>query len=68
VPDLEDVMPLAETRRQHEVAVCPPPGEYAGNEDRWELDCDVCGYIGAADSEEEAWAIAESHSACSRSA
>ncbi len=61
MPDLEEIHPLEEVRREHEVAVCPPPGEYAGNEHRWELDCDVCGYIGAADSEEEAWELVSRH-------
>lgn len=50
-----------ETRRPHEVAVCPPPGEYAGNENRWELDCDVCGYVGSGATEAEAWAMASRH-------
>lgn len=62
MPDLERATPLEETRRQHEVAVCPPPGEYAGNEDRWELDCDVCGYIGSGATETEAWEMAARHS------
>lgn len=50
------------SRRTHEVSVCPPPGEYAGNEDRWELDCDVCGYIGSGATEAEASKMAGRHS------
>lgn len=61
MPDLERTTQI-EVPRQHSVAVCPPPGEYAGNEDRWELDCDVCGYVGAGATEAEAWEIAVRHS------
>ena len=62
MPELEHV-PMARPRKNaHEVAVCPPPGEYAGNENRWELDCDVCGYIGAAGCEWKAREMADRHS------
>lgn len=45
----------------HEVDVCYPPGQYEGNEERYELECNVCDYIGAADTAEEAQAIARLH-------
>ena len=61
MPELEDVARREARRSGHEVAIAPPPGEYAGNEHRWELNCDVCDYIGAADSEEEAWAMVDRH-------
>lgn len=40
---------------------CSPPGEYAGNEDRWELDCDVRGYLGSGAPEAEAEEMAFRH-------
>jgi hypothetical protein len=49
--------------RSHRVAVAFPPGEYEGNEHRYELECDVCDYVGAADTMEEAQAIARLHEA-----
>ncbi len=45
----------------HRVTVWYPPGEALGNEERYELECDVCDYIGAADTAEEAQAIARLH-------
>ena len=54
VPELEHAVAIQARRNDHEVAIAPPPGEYAGNEDRWELDCDVCGYIGSGATEAEA--------------
>ncbi len=47
----------------HKVTVWYPPGELAGNEERYELDCDVCGHIGAAQSLDEAEAQARLHEA-----
>jgi hypothetical protein len=46
---------------KHTVFVGYPPGQYEGNEDRFELECDVCDYIGAADTLEEGQAIARLH-------
>lgn len=48
---------------KHSVFIASPPGQYEGNEERFELECDVCDYIGAADSSEEAQAIARLHEA-----
>jgi hypothetical protein len=48
---------------KHSVFVANPPGTYEGNEDRYELECDVCDYIGAADTAEQAQAIARLHEA-----
>ncbi len=48
---------------KHSVFVANPPGTYEGNEERFELECDVCDYIGAADTAEEARAIARLHEA-----
>jgi hypothetical protein len=42
---------------KHDVTICDPPGQYEGNEDRLEVECDLCDYIGAADTKEEAEAI-----------
>ena len=49
--------------RKHTVFVAYPPGQYEGNEERFELECDVCDYIGAADTLEEGQAIARLHEA-----
>ncbi|MDQ4144887.1 MAG: hypothetical protein M3198_14340 [Actinomycetota bacterium] len=50
---------VSETK--HSVFVATPPGQYEGNGERFELECDICDYIGAADSMEEAVAIAKLH-------
>lgn len=55
--------PTEEEARKHSIFVASPPGQYVGNEERFELECDICGYIGAADSDEEAQAIARLHEA-----
>jgi len=52
---------ISETK--HSVFVASPPGQYEGNEKRFELECDVCEYIGAAESSEQAHAIARLHEA-----
>ena len=49
--------------RSHRVTVGYPPGQYEGNENRYELECDVCDYIGAADTMAQAQAIARLHEA-----
>ena len=49
--------------RLHDVDVCYPPGQYEGNEERYELECNICDYIGAAGTLEEAQAIARLHKA-----
>ena len=60
-----DEFPQLERRegRKHSVFIANPPGQYEGNEARYELECDVCDYIGAADSSVEAHAIARLHEA-----
>ncbi len=55
--------PSGPSATQHRVTVWFPPGEAAGNEERYEIECDICQYIGAAESEEEAQAIARLHEA-----
>ena len=52
----------------HKVTVWYPPGEFAGNEQRHELECDTCGHIGAADSLDEAQAMQDGRQASWRSA
>lgn len=47
----------------HTVFVGYPPGQYEGDDERYELECDVCDYIGAAETAEEAQAIARLHEA-----
>ena len=45
----------------HHVSVWPPPGDQAGNEGRCELYCDHCAYVGAADTIDQATALAYLH-------
>ena len=47
----------------HTVTINYPPGEFEGNENRYELDCDSCGHIGAVDTLECAEATANLHEA-----
>jgi hypothetical protein len=49
--------------KKHSVFIGNPPGQHEGNEERYELECDVCDYIGEADAAEEAQAIARLHEA-----
>jgi len=46
---------------KHSVFVGYPPGTYEGDEERYELECDVCDYIGAADNLDEAETQARLH-------
>ncbi|MDP9069305.1 MAG: hypothetical protein M3N53_13305 [Actinomycetota bacterium] len=46
---------------RHGVTIWYPPGEFAGNEARHELECKRCGYIGAADGADEAEVMARLH-------
>jgi hypothetical protein len=48
---------------KHVARVFGPPGQYAGNETCFEIECDVCGDVGAGDTQEEADAIALLHEA-----
>ena len=45
----------------HTVTINYPPGELEGNENRYELDCDSCGHIGAVDTLECAQAASKLH-------
>ena len=47
----------------HTVTINYPPGEFEGNEDRYELDCDSCGPIGAVDTLRGAEAASKLHEA-----
>jgi hypothetical protein len=38
---------------KYSVFIGNPPGTYEGNEARYEVECDVCDYIGAVDTAEE---------------
>lgn len=48
---------------KHVARVFGPPGQYAGNEERFEVECDLCGDVGAGETQEEAEAIALLHEA-----
>ena len=52
-----------EESQKHSVFISNPPGTYEGNEVRYELECDVCDYLGAADTAEQAQAVARLHEA-----
>ena len=56
---LEDWEP--DPDQPHKVTVWYPPGEFEGNDDRFEVDCDVCGHISAEDSYFEADKLATLH-------
>ena len=45
----------------HEVTIYNPPGQYAGNEKRYEIECERCGEVGNADDMETAQMIARLH-------
>jgi hypothetical protein len=45
----------------HDVTIYDPPGEHAGNEDYYELECDRCGDVGATYTLQEAKAAATLH-------
>ena len=47
----------------HTVTINYPPGEFEGNEDRYELDCDSCGHIGAVGTLDCAEAASKLHEA-----
>lgn len=47
----------------HAVTINYPPGEFEGNDNRYEIDCDSCGHIGAVESLECAEATANLHEA-----
>ena len=46
---------------EHDVTIYDPPGEYAGNEDCYELECERCGDVGATYTLQEARAAATLH-------
>jgi hypothetical protein len=45
----------------HEVVIYDPPGQYAGNDKRFEIECERCGEIGTADDRELAGLIKRLH-------
>lgn len=47
----------------HAVTINYPPGEFEGNENLYELDCDSCGHIGAVDTLDCAEAASKLHEA-----
>ena len=59
--DFDDVSPDGECVTPHEVTIYNPPGERAGNETKYEVECDRCGYVGAAENMVKAKAIERLH-------
>jgi hypothetical protein len=59
-----DALPIVNWQGpKHTVTIWFPPGESDITENRYELECDICKVIGAADSEEEAEVQARLHEA-----
>ena len=50
-----------ENKPRHTTRIFGPLGQYEGNEDRYDVECDLCGWLVAADTIEEAEAIAPLH-------
>ena len=69
VSTYEDLFSIEEWERltgnrkgvDHTVTINYPPGELEANENRYELDCDSCGHIGAVDTLQCAEASASLH-------
>ena len=55
------VSKVAPGEPSHQVFIQFPPGDHAGNEERFELYCDSCTYIGATENEKLAAVRAEMH-------
>ncbi|MDQ3913763.1 MAG: hypothetical protein M3285_02985 [Actinomycetota bacterium] len=49
--------------RRHVARVFGPPGQHQGDEERFDVECDSCGHVGAGGDEQEADAIALLHEA-----
>jgi hypothetical protein len=47
----------------HKTRVFPPPGQYEGDENRFDVECDWCGWLTATDTEQEAETIVRLHEA-----
>ena len=45
----------------HEVVIYDPPGQYRGNDKRFEIECERCGEVGSADDRELAELIKRLH-------
>ena len=60
-PDEWDTLTGNRNTESHGVTINYPPGEFEGNENLYELDCDSCGHIGAVDTLACAEAVARLH-------
>jgi hypothetical protein len=58
---IRDTAPEESFRRNHQVTTWFPPGEAAGNETKYELECTICGVIGATKGKELADVLARLH-------
>jgi hypothetical protein len=62
IDDELELLSLPDDTGAHEVTIYDPEAaQYAGNESRFELECDRCGDIGVADTEHEANVLAKLH-------
>ena len=60
--DFDSTSPDGDTAAaDHVVTIYDPPGQHRGNDHRFEIECDRCGDVGAADTKQEAHAIARLH-------
>ena len=49
------------TKLAHTCTIFDPPGQHEGDEDCYDVECDDCGFIAAADSHAQAEAIVRLH-------
>jgi hypothetical protein len=54
-------MATSASERVHTCVIFDPPGQHAGDEDRYDVECDDCGFIASADSHAEAEAMVRLH-------
>ncbi|MCA1705728.1 MAG: hypothetical protein LC808_21690, partial [Actinobacteria bacterium] len=52
---------FSEDKAGHKTRIFDPPGQYEGDEDRFDIECDLCGWLTAADTIQEAQAIVRLH-------
>lgn len=47
--------------RTHTTCITEPPNEHEGDDERFAVECQLCGWIAAVDTPEEAQAVARLH-------
>lgn len=59
--DLKEAHMAQRADHHHSVFIADPPGQYAGDEERYDLECDLCGRIGTADDADTGRLLARVH-------